>query len=77
MIAPGVPDVQSMRTALEMGYAVHSDGIWWPVYKWEHFMLEDFNNSVWPEYIKSQWKRLGVEHYISADDKRTKEIAIC
>ena len=31
-LAPGVPDLHSYRTAIEMGYEVHEDGLWWPVY---------------------------------------------
>ena len=31
-LAPGVPDMHSYRAALEMGYEVHEDGLWWPVY---------------------------------------------
>jgi hypothetical protein len=32
-LAPGVFDMQSYRTALEMGYEVHADGMWWPVWR--------------------------------------------
>jgi hypothetical protein len=74
MIAPGVPDVHSMKTALEMGYEVHEDGLWWPEYDWSNYLESDWpvKNCIWPTYIHNQWKRLGVKKFRSPDSKGIK-----
>lgn len=76
MIAPGVPDVQALRMALEMGYELHSDGLWWPVYDKTQWDKQDMRSATWPNYIWNQWDRLGKKLYISPDGSRTKEIAL-
>jgi hypothetical protein len=41
-LAPGVPDMHSYRTAIEMGYEVRDDGLWWPVFgKPGHYVSPD------------------------------------
>jgi hypothetical protein len=73
MIAPGVPDMHSMRTALEMGYEVHEDGLWWPEYDMKlHHEADWPKGCTWPAYIHNQWKRLGRKLYSSPDGLQTK-----
>lgn len=76
MIVKGVPDIQSMRNALEMGYEVHPDGLWWPVYDEANYDPEDFKRTVWPNNIKHQSERTGVKLYRSPDGTQTKEVKI-
>jgi len=75
MIAPGVPDIHSMRCALEMGYDIHDDGLWWPIYNFDKFdAIDNPPKCIWPQYIYNQWKRLGIKMYLSPNNKTTKEL---
>lgn len=77
MIAPGVPDMQSMRGLLEMGYEIHEEGPMWPIYDLSNFDYADWaDKKVWPAYIHNQWQRVGVKKYQSPDSKRIKEVVI-
>ena len=77
MIAPGVPDMHSLRIALEMGYECHSDGLWMPKYDLTQFDLFDFPpKAIWPKPIYNQWERLGRKQYRSPNFKTIKEVKI-
>jgi hypothetical protein len=76
MIVKGVPDIQSMRNALEMGYELHEDGVWWPVYDSTKHDHEDFKRTVWPNHIKHQAERTSIRLYKSPDGTQTKEVKV-